>query len=90
MAIHSSTAYRIPEQKSLVGYSPRWSTSLHFIESMYSLRLLWVLCSSLKYLFTYLAASGLSCGTWDLLLRCTDSICSPGAQQLWYKGLVPL
>ena len=27
-----------------------------------------------KYLFVYLAASGLSCGTWDLLLQFKDSL----------------
>ena len=46
------------------------------------------------YLFTYLAASGLSCSTqalrcvlWDLSLQLMDS--SPGrwAQQLWCAGL---
>ena len=34
-------------------------------------------------LFIYLAASGLSCSRWDLLLCCVDSSCGPWALWLW-------
>ena len=44
--------------------------------------------------FTYLAASGLSCSTWDPSLQCTDSLVvelrlqSTEASLLWHVGLV--
>ena len=40
------------------------------------------------YLFIYLAASGLSCGTWDLRCRTRDLLLRRAGSLLWRAGLV--
>ena len=76
-----------PQASSIVDFYIFECTNMMFLENLQLIsreRCLWLFVLVLflkKYLFVYLAASGLCCVTWVLSLRCMDSLVGAHVRQ---------